>query len=628
MQQRYNTNNKLSVSALKIIQLLFLLNYRDIKKTRYKERGICYGFAYANAFAMLDENYDVIEQRADLLNQVSVFACKIIEEKLANTTILSEYLQNKNKYNNIIDYILSMINSYKYYNELMQLIDSSREEIIHFTQSLSIQNESGLTHLYAFFDALSGIMNNTITANRNITQQNARDLFSLFLPVKLSNENRQVMTGENIAGIFNQHHLALMLSELTTQLLAQSDITKPVAFVLSGIIPTNDITNQTNASNNNFDGHTILISFNPNNKNWYIIDTATYQLLEGNIQNTSAVATEIIREFCSEKKLTDNHSVYRGFFIHTLTLNSKQLTAINSAILATKKSTLWTEQFEKIISLKDHKEHVISLLSNCLLEASPKEILSFFSSPNLKAAANTTRIDNKYAVNYLIEARNQDNELPYLLEALHTSGISIHAKDGNGKNAMHTLISSIREKPDYFPDAIAKTLTFLIHHGIDTNMTDNRQNAPLAYAICHRERINLKLIEFLLNNNANPNATYSKDKTSMIECLLDRYLHDDLSINASDERIKEQREIEKSIIATIKLLITHGATLDQLITPPYDYLKPHAAPISLVDYIKTVQKKYEYNNEVVTTLQEILDQYAEKKAEKASLETLSATPKI
>ena len=79
------------IGSLEIIQLLFLLNYYKLRSDVYKQNGICYGYAYANAYALADDNHQIIKDRANLLTDLYLEALRITEINLKNSDLLLAY---------------------------------------------------------------------------------------------------------------------------------------------------------------------------------------------------------------------------------------------------------------------------------------------------------------------------------------------------------------------------------------------------------------------------------------------------------------------------------------------------------------------------------------------------------
>lgn len=606
MKTREN-NTQLSITTTtEIIQLLFLLNYRNLNTLKYKERGICYGYAYSNVYAFLDKNYQLIARRSHTLQTIHCYANNLIAEQMATivpTLINTE--QQKNK----LHFLLETLDSSalrEYHQPLRAILDTTKEKTIHYATMLSIDNETAYHHISAFLDTLSGTMINTLTQSSSATTQNARDLFSLFQPSSWSQLNRHLYTAETIAGIFNQATLAQTLRELSAALLANTDLTEPIAFVMSGRYVSID--------NKHVEGHSLLVSIDPSKKTWHFLDSASYNVLTYDAEETDSLAEEIIKEFCENKMIPNKETTHRDFFIHTLTATPNELPLIDASIRAFKRSATWNEHSLTLMLQQELSHLTTNMIINCLCEGSAKEITSFFSDPALKIIATNILINKKPIMHCLLSARTQDPALPSLVNACLESGIELNRRAPDGSTSLHALIRALRDDTSQAAtNPILDTIAILLSQGVDIHHANALNVTPLALATCHRDVIDTTLVSTLLKQGANPNQLWgSGSPEHIITSLLERYTKEDnLNMYSSDDTFKRHREIiAPSILATIDLLIEHGANLTHSMTI-YDWRQKKE--MTILDHINQLQADAKNNDQsIYNAMTHILKIYQEK----------------
>lgn len=185
---------------------------------------------------------------------------------------------------------------------------------------------------------------------------------------------------------------------------------------------------------------------------------------------------------------------------------------------------------------------------------------------------------------------------------------------------LHNFLRFIRDHKELSTDKIILALKQFIIEGNGVNEYDPSGFTPLACAACHNYKVNLNVLTFLLDQNADPNKPYGTNIKNEPDCyvivgLLQLYLSDGFGPYSSEETIKEYLdEIEPSILAAIRLLIDRGADL-MLMVDPADYILhlQHGNKMTILEYIKFEQERWTHNPKIVAELGKIIEYYDMRK---------------
>lgn len=598
-----------TVDGLQIIQLLNVFGHYHPRINSYPSRGICYGFGYANAFALLLANHQVIAKRADLFSQLNELACKIAEKNLSSDR-MEEYEKNIDDYYNILDYMFITIRYKKGSGDLKKIVDDIKQELMQYCRSQQINDENALTHILAYFDNMVVIMSNTITKSSSANKQNIRDLFSLLIPVEMEKNNLSIHTGETLSGVFDQRRLSIMLHMLATE-IKKNNLLSPIVFSFSGMLTVS--TNKNSMFVSDAAEHTISISFNPKENKWYFIDSMTSCPKALEPEDVMNLAEEIIKEFCLYKKMDSSKITWRDFFIHVLMTDKKELAIFNQSIRSIKQTKEWKNDLIMGCFEQENVHHNNFLIKNCLTEGSAQEIKSFFSDNAMRKIAADFTFNGTGLIGALIHLRYMDENLPSLIKALVESGIRLDSVNSRGRNAIHELIYIARDNPksSFVNDAIIQSIKLLCENGVDINQHDtNNYVTPLASAVAQDDIYDLLLVKALLENKADPNILFGSNKgSSVMESLVYLYLNPRFSYYTSDETVNN---FNQYMISAMKLLIEYGIDLDILINKPYGYKGPVNGEnkVILKDYIKnSISSDTNYYSDRDRNLIEVLSYY-------------------